>query len=68
MRIHPVTNEMMMGLDVSSKLIAEWDFFCMLRDEGRRSAQSFLEAHAEDLGRRSTSISTSCWKVSEVTG
>jgi NTE family protein len=26
----------------------------MLRDEGRRSAESFLEAHGEDLGRRSS--------------
>jgi NTE family protein len=26
----------------------------MLRDEGRRSAQVFLETHASDLGRRST--------------
>ncbi len=26
----------------------------MLRDQGRRSAQTFLERHAEDLGRRSS--------------
>jgi NTE family protein len=26
----------------------------MLRDEGRRSAQAFLERNANDLGRRST--------------
>jgi NTE family protein len=44
----------MMELNASSKLIAEWDFFCLLRDKGRRSAQSFLESHTEDLGRRST--------------
>jgi hypothetical protein len=28
--------------------------FSELRDEGRRSAQVFLETHASDLGRRST--------------
>ena len=54
MRVHSVTNEIMIGLDASSKLIAEWDFFCLLRDKGRRSAQAFLESHTEDLGRRST--------------
>jgi NTE family protein len=54
MRIHSVNNEIMMELNASSKLIAEWDFFCLLRDKGRRSAQSFLESHTEDLGRRST--------------
>jgi NTE family protein len=54
MRVHSVTNEIMTELNASSKLIAEWDFFCMLRDEGRRSAQTFLECHAEDLGCRSS--------------
>jgi NTE family protein len=54
MRVHYVTNEVMAELNASSKLIAEWDFFCLLRDEGRRSAQAFLQRHAKDLGRRST--------------
>ena len=54
MRVHQVGNEIMTELSASSKLIAEWDFFCLLRDEGRRSAQEFLDRHAEDLGRRST--------------
>jgi NTE family protein len=54
MRVHYVTNEIMTELNASSKLIAEWDFFCLLRDEGRRSAQAFLERHAKDLGHRST--------------
>jgi NTE family protein len=26
----------------------------MLRDEGRKSAQAFLDAHAHDLGKNST--------------
>src|SRR6186997_343559 len=54
MRIHRVASEMMTDLGASSKLNAEWDFFCLLRAEGRRSAQVFLETHASDLGRRST--------------
>jgi NTE family protein len=54
MRVHNVRSEIMTELDASSKMIAEWDFFCLLRDEGRRSAQAFLERHADDLGRRST--------------
>lgn len=54
MRIHCITTEMMSELNASSKLIAEWDFLCMLRDEGRRQAQLFLERHADDLGRRSS--------------
>ena len=32
----------------------EWAFLCMLRDEGRRAASAFLDAHANDLGQRST--------------
>jgi NTE family protein len=54
MRVHSVTNDIMTELTASSKLIAEWDFFCLLRDKGRQSAQMFLERHADDLGRRST--------------
>lgn len=54
MRIHRISTELMTQLSASSKLIAEWDFLCMLRDEGRRSAQSFLDRHASDVGARST--------------
>jgi NTE family protein len=54
MRIHRVASEMLTELGASSKLNAEWDFFCLLRAEGRKSAQVFLETHALDLGRRST--------------
>jgi NTE family protein len=54
MRIHRVASEMLTELGASSKLNAEWEFFSLLHDEGRRSAQVFLEAHASDLGRRST--------------
>jgi NTE family protein len=54
MRIHRIASEMMTELGYSSKLNAEWEFFCMLRDEGRRCAQAFLATHMNDLGRRST--------------
>jgi NTE family protein len=54
MRVHCVSNEVMTKLSASSKLITEWDFFCLLRDEGRRAAQAFLESRAGDLGHRST--------------
>ena len=54
MRIHRISSEMMTQLSASSKLIAEWEFLCMLRDEGRRSAQEFLDSHDRDVGVRST--------------
>ena len=54
MRIHRIASEAMVELGYSSKLNAEWEFLCMLRDEGRRAADAFLTAHYEDLGQRST--------------
>jgi NTE family protein len=54
MRIHRVASGAMADLGYSSKLNAEWDFLCLLRDEGRRSAEAFLAAHGQDLGRRSS--------------
>lgn len=54
MRIHRISSSTMTELGYSSKLNAEWDFFVMLRNEGRRCAEAFLAAHAADLGVRST--------------
>jgi NTE family protein len=54
MRIHRIASDTMSELGYSSKLNAEWEFLCMLRNEGRRSAEAFLVAHAADLGTRST--------------
>ena len=54
MRIHRISSSIMTELGYSSKLNAEWEFFCMLRNEGRRSAEAFLVAHSADLGVRST--------------
>ena len=45
-RIHRIASEMLTELGASSKLNAEWEFFSLLRDEGRRSAQVFLKNHA----------------------
>jgi len=54
MRTHRIMTEMMTDLGYSSKLNAERAFLQMLRDEGRRAAGAFLDAHANDLGQRST--------------
>jgi NTE family protein len=54
MRMHRITSDVMLGLGYSSKLNAEWEFLCMLRDEGRRAVDDFLAAHGTDLGRRAT--------------
>ncbi|MCB4823224.1 patatin-like phospholipase family protein [Roseicella aerolata] len=54
MRMHVVRNQVMVGLGYSSKLNAEWTFLSMLREEGRRAAQDFLDAHGADIGRRSS--------------
>ena len=55
MRIHRVAGEeIMLQLGYSSKLLAEWAFFEMLRDEGRRAAETFLETFGDDVGVRST--------------
>ncbi len=54
MRTHRIMSDMLTDLGYSSKLNAEREFLHMLRAEGRRAAGAFLDAHANDLGRRST--------------
>ena len=54
MRTHRIMTDMMADLGYSSKLNGEWAFLSMLRAEGRRAAGAFLDAHANDLGQRST--------------
>jgi NTE family protein len=54
MRIHRISSEIMIDLGYSSKMNAEWVFLSMLKDEGRRAAELFLDAHGDDLGRRSS--------------
>jgi NTE family protein len=54
MRMHRIASDIMLRLGYSSKLLAEWEFFIMLRDEGRRAAEAFLTDHGADLGVQST--------------
>jgi NTE family protein len=41
-------------LDGDSKLSTDYDFFEMLRLNGKRAARRFLDAHFDDIGERST--------------
>ena len=54
MRTHRIMTDVMNELSYSSKLNGEWAFLVMLHDEGRRAANTFLSAHADDVGCRST--------------
>jgi NTE family protein len=54
MRIHRIASDAVRDLGASSKLNAEWDFLCMLRDEGRRSADEFMAQHGSALGNHSS--------------
>jgi NTE family protein len=54
MRTHRIMTNLMNELGYSSKLNGERAFLVMLRDEGRRAADTFLAEHADDLGCRST--------------
>jgi NTE family protein len=54
MRIHRIASDVMLDLGYSSKLLTEWKFFVMLRDEGRKAAEAFITAHGADLGHHST--------------
>ncbi len=54
MRIHLVRNGVMDTLGYSSKLNAEWAFLTMLKDEGRKAADAFLDADGDNIGKRSS--------------
>ena len=54
MRTHRIMTDLLAKFGASSKLNAEWEFVSMLRTEGRRAADEFLNANAADLGERST--------------
>jgi NTE family protein len=54
MRIHLLASKTVDKLGASSKFNAEWDFLRMLRDEGRRCAESFLASHGTSIGKSST--------------
>ena len=54
MRTHRIHSDLLARFGASSKLNGEWEFLSMLRNEGRRAASEFLDASADDLGKRST--------------
>jgi NTE family protein len=55
MLVHAIEAETFMrGLGVTSKLNADWEFLTHLRDEGRKSADSWLTANFPRLNREST--------------
>jgi NTE family protein len=54
MRTHRIMSETLANFGASSKLNAEWEFVSLLKEEGRKSADAFLTAHGEDIGRHST--------------
>jgi NTE family protein len=54
-RLHRIGGaDQLTKLDATSKMNAEWTFLQHLRDLGRAAAETFLEAHFDDIGRRST--------------
>jgi NTE family protein len=53
-RLHLIGNEIMVQLGHSSKLNAEWEFLSMLKEEGRKSAETFLKVNGAKLGKEST--------------
>ncbi|MBR1220946.1 patatin-like phospholipase family protein [Bradyrhizobium sp. U87765 SZCCT0131] len=54
MKTHRIKSDLLAAFGASSKLNAEWAFVAKLRDEGRRAAGAFIDAHGADLGARST--------------
>jgi NTE family protein len=54
MRTHRIMSDALADFGASSKLNAEWEFVSLLKEEGRKSAEAFLAAHGEDIGKHST--------------
>jgi NTE family protein len=54
MRTHRIISEKIAEFGASSKLNAEGAFLTLLKEEGRRSADTFLREHGDDIGNRST--------------
>src|ERR1700716_147366 len=54
MRTHRIMTDALADFGASSKLNAEWEFVSLLKEEGRKSADAFLTAHGEDIGKHST--------------
>ncbi|MCL2716003.1 MAG: patatin-like phospholipase family protein [Alphaproteobacteria bacterium] len=54
MRIHRIMTDRLAEFGVSSKLNAEWGFLSLLKAEGRRCAEEFLERHGNAVGHTSS--------------
>jgi NTE family protein len=54
MRTHRILTDKLVEFGASSKLNAEGPFLRVLKDEGRKATESFLQTHGADLGKRST--------------
>ena len=54
MRTHRIMSAKLDEFGASSKLNAEGAFLALLKEEGRRSADTFLREHGDDVGNRST--------------
>lgn len=55
MRMHLIYDaDRMHGLNASSKMNADWDFFLFLKDAGRRTAEHWLRHEWKHIGLRST--------------
>jgi NTE family protein len=53
--IHSIrSDETMAALGVSSKLNADWEFLCLLRDSGRAQAEAWLRDNYDAIGNRSS--------------
>jgi NTE family protein len=52
--MHLIKSDLLVTLGATSKLNAEWEFLTLLRDEGRRAADEFMNTHRDDIGVRSS--------------
>ena len=65
MRIHRIASEMLTELGASSKLNAEWEFFSLLRDEGRGRLKVFWKPMHRISDAAPPWIWTFCSRVSD---
>jgi NTE family protein len=54
MRTHRIMTDTLADFGASSKMNAEWAFVSLLKEEGRKCADTFLNDHSEDIGKQST--------------
>lgn len=55
MYIHAISNDdVMTNLSLSSKLNPDWDFIANLKDEGRKTAQTWIDEHFDKIGTESS--------------